>query len=69
MRTKKYNDCAQKYAQKLKDKGYSITFNWVDTDGRYSDVTVRGRLFNGYGTEFSTPRQAYLFISKFPSVK
>lgn len=64
MRTKRYNKSASVYAQKLKDTGYSVTFNWTDTDGEYSDVTVRGRLFNGYGTEFSTPRQAYEYISK-----
>lgn len=64
-RQKKYNKTAQIYAEKLRKKGYSIKFNWTDSfSGFYEDVTIRGAKFNGYGSEFSTPKKAYQYINR-----
>lgn len=63
MKAKTYNKTASLYADKLRSKGYSVRFNWID-DTHYEDVTVRGRVFRGYGREFSTPKQAYDYIFK-----
>lgn len=64
MREKKYNETAQKYAEKIRKMGYTIKFNWTDPyGGSYEDVTVRGPKWRGYGGEFSTPRQAYYAIT------
>jgi hypothetical protein len=63
MRQKQYNRTASDYAEKIKKMGYSISFNWTDPNGGfYEDVTVRGDLWRGYGTEFPTPRKAYEYI-------
>lgn len=61
---KTYNQTAQKYAEKLRKRGYSVKFNWVDDGRQYEDITIRGAIFNGYGGEFSTPRKAYEYINK-----
>ena len=53
-RIKTYNDTASKYANKLKQHGYVVSFNWVEQYApHYDDVTVLGR------GEFDTPRKAY----------
>lgn len=63
--TKKYNETARKYEEKLRKAGYSVHYNWTDPyGGHYEDVTVRGPKFNGYGSEFSTPRKAWEYISR-----
>lgn len=64
MRQKYYNASAQRYAEKIRKLGYTIKFNWSDPyGGTYEDVTVRGPRYNGYGTEFSTPREAYYALT------
>lgn len=64
MRTYNYNKTASKYAEKLRSRGYQVKFNWTDPDsGIYEDVTVRGRIFRGYGGEFKTPRHAWVYIN------
>lgn len=64
MRTYKFNKTANKTAEKLRSRGYQVKFNWIDPDaGIYEDVTVRGRIFRGYGVEFKTPRHAWVYIN------
>lgn len=64
-RTKHYNETARKYEQKLRKKGYSVKYNWVDPyGGEYEDVTVSGPAFCGYGGEFPTPRAAYERVTR-----
>lgn len=64
MRTKKFNETARKYEEKLRKAGYSVQYNWVDAyAGEYEDVTVRGPKFRGFGGEFSTPRKAWEYIN------
>ena len=59
-RHKFYNKTAQLYKEKVEKLGYCLKFNWIDPyGGEYEDVTVRGPKFRGYGTEYSTPRDAY----------
>ena len=62
-KVKKYTKKSAYYAERLRGKGYSVRFNWVDEDS-YEDVTVRGPVFNGYGREFNTPKEAWDFINE-----
>lgn len=49
----------------LEKHGYSVTFNWTDPyGGSYEDITVRGAIWRGYGTEFSTPKAAWEYIRR-----
>lgn len=51
------------YRNKLLKAGYTCQFNWV-SPWEYENVTVKGPLFRGYGGEFSTPRKAYEYVTR-----
>ena len=60
---RKISKSALLYAEKLRKKGYTVRFNNADTDGRYyENVSVCGAVFRGYGSEFSTPKNAYDYV-------
>lgn len=63
MKLKRYSTTAAHYAEKLRAKGYTVKFNWVDSES-YENITICGPIFCGYGCEFSTPRQAHEYITR-----
>lgn len=57
-RIKTYNDTANFYANKLRERGYVVRFNWVDDGRQYDDITVVGH------GEFPTPRKAWEYLTR-----
>ena len=65
IRPKKYTHEAETYARRLRERGYSVRFNWVDGN-HYIDVVVRGRATNGEAMTFTSPREAMQYVRKTP---